>query len=83
MCLNVHAVLCTIDTVVSLEQSEYLVADENDTLSVSIVMSDVTSQDVIVEVTISDETATGKHCSMYATSIILIVYVSLYSWNGL
>ena len=52
------------DIVISLEQSEYLVTDENDALSVTIVMSDITSQDVIVEVTITDGTATGKY-SMY------------------
>ena len=48
-----------IDTVISLEQ-EYLVLNENGSLSVTITTSDVTSQDVIVEVTITDGTATGR-----------------------
>ena len=47
--------------VISLEQSEYLVLNENGSLSVTITMSDVTSQDVTVEVAITDGTATGKH----------------------
>ena len=50
--------------VISLEQSEYLVTNEDDVLLVNITMSDVKSQDIIVQVTITDETATGKHtCS--------------------
>ena len=46
---------------ISLEQSEYLVHNENGSLSVTITMSNVTSQDIIVEVTITDGTATGKY----------------------
>ena len=46
--------------VISLERSEYLVLNENGSLSVAITTSDVTSQDVIVEVTVTDGTATGR-----------------------
>ena len=48
-----------------MEQSEYVVYDENGSLSVTITMSDVTSQDVIVEVAITDGTATGKICNAH------------------
>jgi len=48
----------------SLGQLEYLVDNENTSLSVTITTSDVTSQDVIVEVTVTDGTATGKHIHM-------------------
>ena len=46
--------------VISLEQSKYLVLNESGPLTVTIMMSNVTSQDVIVEVTITDGTATGR-----------------------
>ena len=46
--------------VISLEQSENLVLNENGSLSVAITMSNVTSQDVTVEVTVTDGTATGR-----------------------
>ena len=42
-------------------------------------MSDVTSQDVIVEVTITDGTATGKHTYYIAN----YCNVYFYSWDGL
>ena len=45
---------------VSLEQSEYLVTNEDGPLSIAVTMSDVQSQDIVVEVTVSDGTATGK-----------------------
>ena len=45
---------------VSLEYSEYLVYKEHGPLSVTIKMSDIALQDVIVEVTITDGTAEGK-----------------------
>ena len=44
---------------VSLEQPEYIVTNEDGPLSVTITMNDVVSQDVVVEVTITDGTATG------------------------
>ena len=56
MCVYVH--ISTL-VVISLKQSEYLVR-EDDTLSVTITMSDVSSQDVIVEVTVTDITTIGK-----------------------
>ena len=51
--------------VLSLEQSEYIITDENSTLSVVVTMNEVTSQDVIVEVTITDETTTGTYVCMF------------------
>ena len=48
------------DIVVSLEYSEYLVHKEHGPLSVTVMMSDIALQDVIVEVTITDGTAEGK-----------------------
>ena len=48
------------DIVVSLEYSEYVVYKEHGPLSVTIMMSDIALQDVIVEVTITDGTAEGK-----------------------
>ena len=45
---------------VSLEYSEYLVYKECGPLSVTIKMSDIALQDVIVEVTVTDGTAKGK-----------------------
>ena len=62
------------DIVVSLEQSEYLVANENSSLSVTITMSDVTFQDVVVEVTVTDVTATGKHTYAYVQYVATINY---------
>ena len=53
--------LFSIDIVVSLEKSEYLVPNENSSLSVVITMSNVASQEVVVEVSVTDGTATGKH----------------------
>ena len=55
---------------VSLEQSEYLVTNEDGPLSVTITTNDVASQDVIVEFTITDGTATGK--SMHTLAITII-----------
>ena len=47
---------------VSLGQSQYLRTNENSSpLSLSITKSDVTTMDVIVEVTVTDGTAIGKH----------------------
>ena len=64
---------------ISLEQSEYVVYDENGSLSVTITISNVTSQDVIVEVTITDGTATGKNMHVQVH-----IYVAMYfSWDGL
>ena len=54
------AIFISPDTVVSLEQSEYVVYNEHGPLSVTIVMNDITLQDVIVEVTVTDGTAKGK-----------------------
>ena len=51
--------------VISLEQSEYLVANEDCSLSVVITMSNLASQDVIVEVTVSDGSASGKYTYVY------------------
>ena len=48
------------DIVVSLEYSEYLAYKEHGPLSVTVMMSDIALQDVIVEVTITDGTAEGK-----------------------
>ena len=50
---------------ISLEQSEYLVANENSSLSVVTTMSNVTSQDVIVQVTVSDGSASGKNVTEF------------------
>ena len=64
--------------VISLEQSEYLVLNENDSLSVKIIMSNVTSQGVIVEVTITDGTATGKYMHVLG-HILLLISLCLYT----
>ena len=61
--------------VISLEQSEYAIYDENGSLSVTITMSDVTSQNVIVEVTITDGTATGKYVHVCTS---LTVYACIF-----
>lgn len=50
---------CVIDAVISLEQPEYLVTNENSTLPVVLTMSDLASLDVVVEVTVTDGTAIG------------------------
>lgn len=74
----------TIDAVISLGQSEYLVGNEEGAVSVMITMSAVVSEDVIVAVTIKDGTATGKYthvCLARITSILMCTYS--YSWNGL
>ena len=44
----------------SLSQSQYSVAESNDSLSVTITLSSETSEDVIVEVTLSDGSANGN-----------------------
>ena len=49
----------------SLEQSEYLVNSEDGRLSVTITISKVQSQDVIVEVTVTDGNATGSYIKIY------------------
>ena len=59
MCYS-HLYLYPTDIVISLKQSEYLVANEDSSLLVVITMSNVTSQDVIVQVTVSDGSASGK-----------------------
>ena len=46
---------------ISLEQSEYLVANEDSSLSVVITMSNLASEDVIVQVTVSDGSASGRN----------------------
>ena len=53
--------LFSTDIVISLEQSQYSVPNENSSLSVVITMSNVASQDVVVEVSVIDGTAIGKH----------------------
>ena len=60
--------------VISLEQLEYVVYDGVDSLTVTITMNDVASQDVIVEVTITDGTAIGK-CMPLALIVECIFYV--------
>lgn len=65
---------------VSLEQSEYLVTNEDGPLSVTIIMNDVQSEDIVVEVTITDGTATGK--SMHTLAVTIISKYD-YSWDGL
>jgi len=49
--------------VISLEQPEYLVTINNSALSVVITLSNVTSQDIAVEVNITDGTALGKQAT--------------------
>ena len=60
-------IMCLTDTIVmiSLEHSQYLRTNENSNpLSVSITKGQVTTIDVIVEVTVTDGTAIGKqHCT--------------------
>ena len=65
--------------VVSLEESEYLVA-EDDLLSVTITMNDEPSHDFMVEVTITDETARGTYILMYVSSHVqkLRMYIRAY-----
>ena len=66
MCIAIRWIFVhVIDAVVSLEQSEYLVANEDGTVSVMITTSAVVSEDVIVEVTIKDGTATGKYTHVH------------------
>ena len=48
-----------------MEQSEYLVNSEDGPLSVTIAISEVQSQDVIVEVTVTDGNATGSCTKIY------------------
>ena len=43
----------------SLEQSEYLVNSEDGLLSVTITISEIQLQDVIIEVTVTDGNVTG------------------------
>ena len=62
--------------VISLDQSEYLVDNENNSLSVTITMNDVASQDVIVEVNVTDGSATGKHLITLYIFITLIRHVA-------
>ena len=55
-CLYVHL----IDAMVSLSQSQYSVAESDSSLTVGITLSSRTSEDVMVEVTISDGSANGN-----------------------
>ena len=54
----------TSDAIIALEEIEYLVNVNNNRLSVPITASATTSQDIIVEVNITDETAIGNHIHM-------------------
>ena len=49
-----------IGTMVSLSQSQYSVAESDSSLTVGITLSSRTSEDVMVEVTISDGSANGN-----------------------
>ena len=44
----------------SLNQSEYSVAEDNTSLTVTVTMSSRASEDVMVEVTVSDGSANGS-----------------------
>ena len=76
---------------VSLEQSEYLVANKFGSLSVFVKVNDITSQDIIVEVTVTNGTALGEYIRMYIhkpATIILnclpaTIILVFYSWNRL
>ena len=50
----------SIGTVASLSQSQYLVVESNNSLTGTITLSSRTSEDVIVEITISDGSANGN-----------------------
>lgn len=54
------------DAEVSLEKDEYLVTVNDSSLSIPVNLSNVTSQDVVVVVNITDETALGKHNHKYS-----------------
>ena len=60
---------------VSLEQPEYIVTNEDGPLSVTITMNDVVSQDVVVEVTITDGTATGESRHACITMTVISMYI--------
>ena len=51
--------------VISLEESEYSVAEENGPLALTITMNDEPSQDFMVEVSVTDKTARGMELRTY------------------
>ena len=53
-------ILCSIGATVSLSQSQYSVNESNKSLTGTIILSSKASEDVIVEVTISDGSANGN-----------------------
>jgi len=57
--MYIYNLIYPIDAIISLDQLEYVVVDKNSPLSVTITTSVVTSQDIIVEVNVTDGTATG------------------------
>ena len=59
-----------------MEQSEYLVPNQDGLLSITITLSDITSLDVAVGVTITDGTAIGKYWYMIMYSRLICIKMS-------
>ena len=55
-----YHIICSIGAIVSLSRSQYSVAESDNSLTGTITLSSRTSEDVIVEVIISNESANGS-----------------------
>ena len=79
-CVSVTVLYWSTGTVLSFDQSQYSVEENITPLSIGLMLSRRPSEDVIVEVTITDGSAKGRWCNNCWCKVNIILF---YSWYRL